>query len=90
MSTEDRIIERGLQAETILRSEAFNDLFDGIIQEIGREILETPLEDPTKYRDHLFLTVHGMRNFTARLTSYVVEMRQIEAARNEENTQDDD
>lgn len=90
MSTEDKIIERGLQAQTILQNDAYNELFEIIISEIGREILATPLEDPTKYRDHLFLTVHGMRSFTARLTSYVVEMAQIEAARNQDNTQDDD
>lgn len=90
MNTEDHLIERGLQAQTILNSDAFNDLYEGIVTEIGREILETPLEDPTKYRESLFLTVHGMRSFAARLTSYVVAMKEIESARNDEHTQDDD
>lgn len=89
MSTEDHLIQRGLTAESILRSDGFNDLFDLIVSEIGREILETDLEDPMKYRDNLYLTVHGMKAFRNRLTTYAVIKNEIETARNTTIEQDD-
>jgi hypothetical protein len=90
MTPEDHLITRGLKAETILRGDEFNELFDLIVSEIGREILETDLEDPTKYRENLYLTVHGMKAFRNRLTTYAVEKNQIETARNTKFEQDDD
>lgn len=90
MTQEDHLIQRGLMAEDILRSDGFNELFDLIVSEIGREILETDLEDPLKYRDNLYLTVHGMKAFRNRLTTYAVLKNEIEASRNTKFEQDDD
>lgn len=91
MTQEERLYERGLKAETLMRSDEFNELFQIVVEEIGREILETPLDDPQKYREQLFLTVHGMRAFGARLTSYAVIKKNIEDDRNaQNNTQDID
>jgi hypothetical protein len=90
MLPEDHLIIRGLKAESILRSDEFNELFDLIVSEIGREILETDLDDKEKHREHLYLTVHGMRAFSARLASYVVTKKQIEDDRNNKIEQDDD
>jgi hypothetical protein len=89
MTPEDHLITRGLKAETILRGDEFNELFDLIVSEIGREILETDLADPDKHREQLYLTVHGMRAFSARLASYVLTKKHIEDQRNQEQQDDD-
>lgn len=91
MTSEDHLIERGLRAQELMSHDAFHDLFDTIVSEIGREILATDLDDPLKHREQLYLTVHGMRAFTNRLASYVSQMKSIEDERNAKlDEQDED
>lgn len=83
MQSEEYHYVRGMKAETILRDDNFNEMFEIITSEVVKEILETSLDD-TKFREQLYITVNGMRAFNERLVRYVAEKQSIEDARNAE------
>lgn len=81
--SEDAIIQRGLTAEAILRSDEYNDMYDLIARDIADEILATPLNDED-YRNQLYITYNGMRAFSQRLVAYATAKKSIEDKRNAE------
>lgn len=62
-------IQRGTLADELLRNENFNILWDQMVEEIGRDILRTPL-DQWEQRDNLYLAFHGGRMFINTLIEY--------------------
>lgn len=76
--TDQEIIERGLQAEALLTSDLFNDLFIAVKNDVAEEFLSIVIGDDDRVRN-AHLTVNGMRLFCEKLKSYVLAKENVVA-----------
>ena len=76
--TDHDIFERGMMAETIMRSDEFNALFAAVEADLASEFLNAPMGDADAL-NAIHMTMHGMRSFAQRLASYVLAKENVRA-----------
>lgn len=85
--TNEEITLRGLAAKRMLESDDFCSLFDEVVNDTARSLLETPLKNVER-REELHQTCHGMLAFRDLLQHYFNQMDQLSWSDNEQETGD--